>query len=143
MVGGQQADLDAESDQPKSLEALESIHLRKTGKLFTAALTMGGRVGGADPQTLRNLMIYGESVGLAFQIADDLLDITSDVHKMGKGVRKDAAHGKFTYPSLLGVEESRRRAKLLTDRACEALAPLGDRGAQLTALARYIIERDH
>ncbi|WP_437203425.1 polyprenyl synthetase family protein [Planctomicrobium sp. SH664] len=143
MVGGQQADLEAESATEMTLAQLEAIHRRKTGRLLVAALTMGGRIGNADPQTLRNLTIYGESVGLAFQIADDLLDVTGDVHKMGKGVQKDAQHGKLTYPALLGLEESRQRARSLVDQACDAVQFLGPRGQYLTALARYIIERDH
>jgi len=143
MVGGQQADLEAESNPGITLPDLEAVHRRKTGALLCAALQMGGRIGGASPQTLRSLSIYGESVGLAFQIADDLLDVLGQQDKMGKGVQKDAAHGKQTYPSLLGVDESRRRASQLIDRACEAVATLGDRGQYLTALARYLIERDH
>jgi geranylgeranyl diphosphate synthase type II len=143
MVGGQQADLEAETAPAAALDQLEAIHRRKTGRLLSAALTIGGRIGGADPQTLRSLTIYGESVGLAFQIADDLLDVLGVPDKMGKGVQKDAAHGKQTYPSLLGVDESRRRARYLIDRACDAVAPLGERSRSLTALARYIIERDH
>jgi geranylgeranyl diphosphate synthase, type II len=143
MVGGQQADLDAESAEQTTLEQLEAIHRRKTGRLLQAALTMGGRIAGADPQTLRNLRIYGESVGLAFQIADDLLDVVGNVQRMGKGVQKDADHGKLTYPSLLGLEESRRRASALIDRACDAVSGFGERGTPLRALARFLIERDH
>jgi len=143
MVGGQQADLEAESNPDMTLDQLEAIHRRKTGQLLAAALKLGGRIGGAGQEILRNLTFYGESVGLAFQIADDLLDVLGEEEKMGKGVRKDADSGKQTYPSLLGVEESRRRAKQLIDQACEAIAPLGDRRGPLTALARYVIERDH
>jgi geranylgeranyl diphosphate synthase type II len=143
MVGGQQMDLDAETASEMSLEQLEGIHRKKTGQLLCAALRIGGRIGGADPQTLANLNIYGESVGLAFQIADDLLDVMGQQDKMGKGVRKDAALGKLTYPALLGIEESRLRAKQLIDRACAAVAPLGERGRTLIELARYVIERDH
>jgi geranylgeranyl diphosphate synthase type II len=143
MVGGQQMDLAAETASEMSLEQLEGIHRKKTGQLLCAALRIGGRIGGADPQTLANLNIYGESVGLAFQIADDLLDVMGQQDKMGKGVRKDAALGKLTYPALLGIEESRLRAKQLIDRACAAVAPLGERGRTLIELARYVIERDH
>ncbi|WP_437186628.1 polyprenyl synthetase family protein [Planctomicrobium sp. SH668] len=143
MVGGQQADLEAETNPQITLEELEAVHRRKTGKLLCAALRMGGLIGNADPQTLRNLTIYGESVGLAFQIADDLLDVCGEQDKMGKGVQKDADVGKQTYPSLLGVEESRLRAEDLIHRACDVIAPLGERGQPLISLARYIIERDH
>lgn len=143
MVGGQQADLEAESAEQISLNELEAIHRRKTGRLLTAPLTIGGRIGGASPETLNNLKIYGESVGLAFQIADDLLDVVGDSGRMGKQVQKDAEHGKSTYPALLGIEESRKRAKQLVDRACSAIAEFGERGEYLQALALYIIERDH
>ncbi len=143
MVGGQQADLESESLSSITIEQLEAIHRRKTGALLAASLRLGARIGGASPQILRSLTIYGESIGLAFQIADDLLDVLGQQEKMGKGVRKDATLGKQTYPSLLGVEESRRRAKELIDQACEAVAPLGANRGPLTALARYLIERDH
>ncbi len=143
MVGGQQADLEAEQNPSITLDELEAIHRRKTGQLLAASLRLGGRIGGANPQILRSLTFYGESVGLAFQIADDLLDVTGEQEKMGKSVRKDADIGKQTYPSLLGVEESRRRARQLIDQACDAISPLGEKRGPLTALARYIIERDH
>ncbi|WP_417851915.1 polyprenyl synthetase family protein [Thalassoglobus sp.] len=143
MVGGQQADLEGEEIEDISLEHLESIHRRKTGRLLTAPLIMGGRIAGADVETLNNLKIYGESVGLAFQIADDLLDVVGDSRKMGKGVQKDADHGKATYPALLGLEESRKKANLIIDQACDAISGFGDRGNYLAALAKYTIERDH
>ncbi len=143
MVGGQQADLEAESQTSITIDQLEAIHRRKTGRLLAASLRLGGRIGGGDPQALRRLTLYGESIGLAFQIADDLLDVVGAEEKMGKGVRKDANLGKQTYPSLLGVEESRRRAEQLIDQACEAISPFGENGLPLTALARYLIERDH
>lgn len=143
MVGGQQADLEAETSQQLTLEQLEAIHRRKTGKLLTAALLMGGRVAQTDVETLNQLKIYGESVGLAFQIADDLLDVTGNVEKMGKGVGKDQDHGKATYPGILGIEESQKRATQLIDQACDAVACLSHRNQHLIQLARYIIDRDH
>lgn len=143
MVGGQQADLEAETSPVRTVEALEAIHRRKTGRLLCAALLMGGRIALTSPQNLRSLQIYGESIGLAFQIADDLLDVVGNAGKMGKGVRKDSDLNKLTYPSLLGLEESRRRAELLVQRACDAVADLGPKTRHLQALARYIIERDH
>jgi geranylgeranyl diphosphate synthase, type II len=169
MVGGQMADLqgerpemadssqaagteslesdqtgaDGQSDQTRKVSQLEAIHLRKTGRLLRSALTMGGRIAKADRNTVEMLDHFGKCVGLAFQIADDLLDITGDEAKMGKGVRKDAELGKLTYPGLLGLEESRRQAQLLIDEACRSIQPLGDRGLRLEALARFILERDH
>jgi geranylgeranyl diphosphate synthase type II len=148
MVGGQVADLDAEKScwdpqfQP-TLEHLEAIHRRKTGRLLTCGLVMGGRIAGADQIALARLETYGKSVGLAFQIADDLLDVTGNQVKMGKGVQKDAGHGKLTYPSLLGVEDSRRRAEALIRTACEAISPWGSHGQRLEALAHFVLERDH
>ncbi len=143
MVGGQQADLEAETAGVRDIDHLEAIHRRKTGRLLCASLTMGGRIAGASPEVLKRLTVYGESVGLAFQIADDLLDEVGDEQKMGKGVRKDASHGKLTYPALLGLEASRQRAVELIDRAVGALDVLGDRANHLREIAAYVIQRDH
>ena len=143
MVGGQVADLESEHLTEATLEQLEAIHRRKTGRLICSALTMGARIGGADSELLRNLERYGTCIGLAFQITDDLLDLTGDEEKMGKGVRKDADHGKLTYPSLIGVEDSRQRAQNLVEEACLSIAPLGSHGQRLEELAHFILERDH
>lgn len=146
MVGGQMADLQAErgiAPGADGLSVLEAIHLRKTGRLLRSSLTMGGRIARADDATIEMLDHFGKCVGLAFQIADDLLDVTGDVARMGKGLRKDADHGKLTYPGLLGIDESRRRAESLIDDARRSIAPLGDRGHRLDAVARFILERDH
>lgn len=143
MVGGQMADMDAENSGGVDVAHLERIHRRKTGRLLCGALTMGGRIAGADAKMLAGLEQYGNCVGLAFQITDDLLDVGGDPAKMGKGARKDADHGKLTYPALLGVEGSRRKAEELIQQACRSLAVLGDRGQTLAALARFVLERDH
>ena len=162
MVGGQMADLQGERpeirddkpDQPdqegdcpggnsSGLDQLEAIHLRKTGRLLRSALTMGARIARADTDTVDLLDHFGKCVGLAFQIADDLLDFTGDQARMGKAVQKDAEAGKLTYPGLLGLEESRRRAEQLIEEACRSIAPLGERGHRLEALARFVLERDH
>ncbi|AGA31490.1 polyprenyl synthetase family protein [Singulisphaera acidiphila] len=142
MVGGQMADLEAEGRNDPSLEALESIHRRKTGALLRASLRMGGLVAGADETSLHALNIYGGAVGLAFQIIDDLLDVQGDETKLGKRVGKDSGLGKWTYPGLLGIEGSRQRAKQLADEAVAALAPLGASGDRLRALALDLLERD-
>jgi geranylgeranyl diphosphate synthase, type II len=129
--------------QPSALSQLEAIHRRKTGRLLTSAVTLGARVAQADPNLIDRLEQFGKRVGLAFQIADDLLDVTGDAAKLGKGVGKDATLGKKTYPGLLGVEDSRRKAEALIDEACRLLEPLGERGHKLAALARFVTQRDH
>ncbi len=172
MVAGQVADIEGESrdecretrasskDEPpaatpsgsqlstlnsrlSALAQLESIHRRKTGRLLCSAVTLGARVAQADAKLVNRLEEFGKRVGLAFQIADDLLDVTGDAAKLGKGVGKDATLGKMTYPALLGVEESRRKADGLIDEACQLLEPLGEQGRQLVELARFVTQRDH
>lgn len=143
MVGGQVADLEAENATNLSVAQLEAIHRRKTGCLFRSSLRMGARIALADSETLDAIDTYGKHIGLAFQIADDLLDLSGNEQKMGKPARKDAHHGKSTYPSLLGVTESRQLAEDLIDRARDAIAPLGERSLQLDQLAQFILQRDH
>ncbi len=143
LVGGQADDLAAEQEQHTelSLAALESIHRRKTGALIRASLRLGGLVAGASPPQFAALDEYGWRLGLAFQITDDLLDVRSDEATMGKRVGKDAARGKLTYPGLLGVEQSGRRAVQLVEEARQAVGELGP-AAGLEALAQYVLERD-
>ena len=143
MVGGQVADLEAEGGNIATLEQLEGIHRRKTGRLLSSSLTLGARVAQADPIAREHLANYGRCLGLAFQITDDLLDIRGDLQTMGKGVQKDAALGKLTYPSFLGVEASIVRAEGLVAEACRCIAPFGERGRRLEALAQFVLERDH
>ncbi len=142
MVAGQVADIEAEHQAIDNLDQLESIHRRKTGRLLCCGLTMGARIARASDEFRNRLQSYGFAVGLAFQITDDLLDVSGDPLKLGKGTRKDAQHGKLTYPALLGLEESRRRAGRLIEEACQALEPFGDRARHLIALAEYVRERD-
>jgi len=125
------------------VEQLEAIHRRKTGALLSTALTLGARVAEADNETLDRMARYGQCLGLAFQITDDLLDVRGDLQTLGKSAGKDAAHGKLTYPSLLGEEASRVRAASLIAEACRWIAPLGERGRRLEALAQFVLERDH
>jgi geranylgeranyl diphosphate synthase type II len=143
MVAGQTADLEAETSGTATLEQLEAIHRRKTGRLLCSALTMGARIAQADADTLSRLREYGLHIGLAFQITDDLLDVRGNADKIGKGVNKDAALGKLTYPSLLGASASEQRAQALVEKACELLEPLGARGEKLRDLAQFILHRDH
>jgi len=123
------------------LAYLESIHRRKTGALILASLRLGGLVAGASADEHQMLARYGEAIGLAFQIVDDLLDVRGDEGRVGKRLRKDAVQGKLTFPGLLGLEESLRRAESLVAEACLAVAPMGQRACQLQALARYVLER--
>lgn len=143
MVGGQAADIEAETGGIATVAELEAIHRRKTGALLCSALTLGGRVAQANEETLSMLRGYGQCLGLAFQIADDLLDVHGNPEKVGKGLQKDSARGKQTYPALLGVEASAERAAELVAEACRLIAPLGERSRHLDALAHFVIERDH
>ena len=141
LVGGQEDDLKAEYAELE-IEPLERIHRRKTGAMIRVSLRLGGIVAGADERQLAALETYGEKLGLAFQIVDDLLDLEGDEAALGKRTKKDSNHGKLTFPAVLGSEESRRRAEQLTGEAIAALAPFGDRAAGLEALARYVLERN-
>jgi len=142
MVGGQVADLEAEN-QPPDLEALRNIHRRKTGRLLCSALTLGGRVAGAPGEWIECLKSYGERLGLAFQITDDLLDIQGDQTKLGKSIGKDTEQGKMTYPALMGMEKSRQTAEELIKQAIDSVEPLGESAQALRGLARFVLERDH
>ena len=124
-----------------ALEYLESIHRRKTGAMILASLRLGALVASAPPDEESILMDYGRCLGLAFQIVDDLLDVRGDESAVGKRLRKDAAQGKLTFPSLLGVEESLRWAERLVGQAIQALGPMGQRAARLQALAQYVLQR--
>jgi geranylgeranyl pyrophosphate synthase len=140
MVGGQALDLLGEG-QDLSADELDDLHRRKTGALLRASLRMGGIAAGAAPETLAGLDEYGESIGLAFQIADDLLDATASVRKLGKNP-SDAELGKSTYVSLFGLEEAGRKARELVTTGVTALRTGGLASPELEALARYIVERD-
>ena len=143
MVAGQMADLAAEDRTDSNLEELEAIHRRKTGALLCAALRLGATVAKASDEQKDALERYGWSVGLAFQVVDDLLDATGDEAKMGKRVGKDSGLGKWTYPGLIGVESSRAHARTLADSALSALNIFDERADRLRALAHQIVERDH
>ncbi|MCI0331978.1 MAG: polyprenyl synthetase family protein [Planctomycetes bacterium] len=145
LVGGQAADLqfaERAADLAGDLHELQSIHDRKTGALFVAALELGGIVAGATPAQLAALVAYGQKVGLAFQITDDLLDVAGDPMAVGKRVAKDSANGKLTFPNVLGIDESRRRAAELVDDACAIIDELGPKAEPLVALARFVCSRE-
>jgi geranylgeranyl diphosphate synthase type II len=140
LVGGQADDLAAEF-RHVGLEGLQSIHRRKTGALFRTALQLGAITAGASADVRARLATYGEHLGLAFQIVDDLLDVAGEEARMGKRVGKDKDRGKVTYPGLLGADESRRRAAALIDQATAAVAPFGERGQGLADLAAFVGRR--
>lgn len=140
MVGGQVVDMQSEG-QKIDFPTLEYIHARKTGALLLAAIQCGGLIGGADPEQFRQLTRYGEAAGLAFQVADDILDVIGDQAQLGKDVGSDQARGKATYPALLGLDEARQKADELRNLALEALEPLGSAATPLAEIARYIVDR--
>jgi geranylgeranyl diphosphate synthase, type II len=142
MVGGQVEDLAWEHDPTGAVAELEQVHARKTGALFRASLRIGAVVAEASPTVMEALDEYGREFGQAFQIADDLLDVEGTAADAGKAVGKDAARGKLTYPGLLGVAESRRRAADHCLAAAAALAPLGPAGGKLAGLVDMIVNRD-
>jgi len=141
MVGGQVLDMAAEGRNVGG-DALDQIHALKTGALITAAVTAGAMLCTDDVRSIEALQRYGQAVGLAFQIADDILDVVGDESKIGKPVGSDVRQDKMTYPRLYGIDESRRRAQTLVDEAIRALSPLGPGADPLRAIARYIVERD-
>jgi geranylgeranyl diphosphate synthase, type II len=140
MVGGQQADLESEGKEI-DLPSLEFIHIRKTGALIVASVRAGAILGGGTEAELKSLTDYAKHLGLAFQITDDILDVTGTKQAMGKETGKDHVRGKATYPALLGLAESKERARELIDRALTSLAGFGDGARALEAIARLVIER--
>ena len=140
MVGGQVRDIRAEGEKV-GLETLYAIHRCKTGALLRVSLRAGAILAGAGDEALAALSGYGGKIGLAFQIADDILNVEGDPALLGKGTGSDAARGKVTFPALLGTEASRARAEELCMEAVSSLAPFDDGAAPLRAIARYILER--
>jgi len=140
MIGGQLLDLEGEG-RPLALAELERIHRAKTGALITAAATLGGRAASASQVRLEALAQYGAAVGLAFQIADDVLDVTATTDQLGKTAGRDLALQKSTYPALLGVEGAKRRAEALIDEGCRALDAVGLLTPSLAQIARFTVER--
>ncbi len=140
MIGGQLLDLEAEG-VPLTLEALERVHRLKTGALIMASVTLGARAALASASRRWALAQYGAAIGLAFQIADDVLDITATTDQLGKTAGRDIALHKSTYPALLGVDGAIERAVALVEEGCRALADEGLLTPTLDQLARYIVER--
>jgi geranylgeranyl diphosphate synthase, type II len=139
MVGGQV--LDIAEDRPGELDYLTRLHRMKTGALIRAACRMGVLAGGGGEPQLELAHVYGDAVGLAFQIADDVLDVTASAEAMGKPTGADAAAGRFTFPAVVGLERARAMAAEQVARAIEAVRVLEPEPGPLQALARYSVER--
>ena len=140
MVGGQALDIMAETAAaPLTLDQIITLQAGKTGALITWSATAGARMAGVG---LQSLQTYGDALGLAFQIWDDVLDVTGDAATVGKAVGKDADAGKATFVSLLGLDEAKRRAAELVTKACDALSVYGESAETLREAARFVISRD-
>lgn len=142
MVGGQAIDLESEGKRI-DCETLYKMHMGKTGALFRAAVRMGAILAGADEDSLAALTHYAEQFGLAFQITDDILDVTGDEAKIGKPVGSDERNQKSTYVTLTSLDEAKKLASDAVTEAKTALLPMGERAAFLSELADYLISRDH
>jgi len=146
LVGGQADDLASQFFEPASntdaIHRLELIHRRKTGALFRVSLRLGAIVAGAGPEQLVALDTYGQNLGLAFQVVDDLLDATGNESAVGKRLKKDNERGKTTYPAVMGIAASRQRAEDLIDQACQSLDVFGDRADALRKLADFVRRRN-
>jgi len=140
MIGGQVVDLESEG-KPVTPDLLEYIHRSKTGALLAACTRCGGLAAGADVDQVAALSQYGRQIGLAFQIVDDILDVTSSSEALGKTPGKDQKARKATYPALFGLEDSRTKAADYAAGAIEAIRDLGERAEPLRALARFVLQR--
>ncbi|MHC1698151.1 MAG: polyprenyl synthetase family protein [Geobacteraceae bacterium] len=141
MIGGQVVDMESEGKAEIDLATVLYIHTHKTGALIKAAVRGGALIGGAEGQKLDAITRYAEAIGLAFQIADDILDIEGTTEQIGKDAGSDQARGKATYPAVLGLAESKRRAEELVDAAIEALSIFDEKAEPLREIAKYIVKR--
>ncbi len=142
MVGGQALDIENENTT-FPFKMLETIHKSKTGALITASVLSGAIGAGASDKQLHHLRKYGDKIGLAFQIVDDLLDVTCTTEELGKTAGSDAEHGKATYPAYFGIDETRNKAKEAVENAVESLASFDNKAEPLRMLARYIYDRSN
>jgi len=140
MIGGQVVDLEAEHRKP-DLTTLEYIHRSKTAALITASVVSGGLYAEANDDTIEKLRTFGKSIGLAFQIVDDVLDVTQTSAQLGKTAGKDTAAEKATYPALFGIDESLKKADQWVEKALGSMERFGPRADTLKALARFLVER--
>jgi geranylgeranyl diphosphate synthase type II len=141
MIGGQLLDLEGEG-RPLGLDELEQIHRAKTGALIRASVRLGGLAADADAARLTALSHFGEAIGLAFQIADDVLDVTATSDRLGKRAGRDVDLAKSTYPAVLGVGGAKQRAEALVTEACAALRGAALLSTELDTLARFVVERE-
>lgn len=141
MVGGQVVDMESEGKKEIDLPTVQYIHTHKTGALIKASVKAGAILGGAGEAEVAALTRYGEAIGLAFQIADDILDIEGTTEEIGKDAGSDEARGKATYPAVVGLADSKRRAAELTDMALAALDPFDAKADPLREIAKYIVYR--
>ena len=141
MVGGQVVDMESEGKRDVDLAIVQYIHTHKTGALLKASVKAGALLGGADDAGLAAMTRYGEAVGLAFQIADDILDIEGTTEEIGKDAGSDEARGKATYPAVMGIAEAKRRAGELVEMALDALSGFDEKADPLREIARYIVYR--
>jgi geranylgeranyl diphosphate synthase, type II len=140
MIGGQVMDLEAERIAPDA-QRIEAIHRSKTGALITAALVSGGIYGGGDEDAIARLRHFGQSIGLAFQIVDDVLDVTQSSEQLGKTAGKDVSSSKATYPAVFGIERSLELADSLIAQGCASLDPYGAHSDTLKEVARFLVQR--
>jgi geranylgeranyl diphosphate synthase, type II len=143
LVGGQVVDLESEGKADVSVDTLNFIHTRKTSALLEVSVVSGAIVAGASEVDQAKLLSYAKKIGLAFQIVDDVLDITSTSEQLGKSAGKDLVAQKVTYPSLWGIEESKRQSQSLVDQAKAEVADYGEKALPLMAIADYITARTH
>jgi len=144
LIGGQVLDLEGEgSDVLLTPAQLRFLHESKTAALLTASIRLGGMTANATPAKLAALTNYGQALGLAFQVIDDILDVTQTSEKLGKSAGKDIAAAKSTYPALFGLEKSRKEAARLTKKAHDALKPFAKKGERLHEIADYLLDREY
>ena len=141
MVGGQVVDMESEGKPGMDLPTVQYIHTHKTGALIKASVVAGALLGGADDRQLAAIRRYGEAAGLAFQIADDILDIEGTTEEIGKDAGSDEARGKATYPAVMGLAAAKQEAQAMMDEAMNALSIFGSEADPLREIAKYIVER--
>ena len=141
MVGGQVVDMESEGNREIDLPTVQYIHTHKTGALIKAAVKSGAILGGADEKRLAAITRYGEAAGLAFQIADDILDIEGTTEEIGKDAGSDEARGKATYPAVMGLSAAKEEAQTMMDEALRALDIFGAEAEPLREIAKYIVKR--